>query len=105
MVPCLYARRTFNRFLCGALAGTLPSEWGSHGAWGALQELYLEGNKFTGTLPASWGSNGSFSRLNTLLLSANQLTGPLPAAWGANGSWPLLSVFEAWDNRSGCMKL
>lgn len=68
------------------VTGTLPTSWGSPGAFPNLSLLTLELTNLSGTLPPSWG-NGSFPALQQLQIGAgisgsNLLSGTLPPEWG-----------------------
>lgn len=59
------------------LVGSLPSSWGSPGAFPALASLELEGCNVQGPLPAEWGSPAALQRLQSLHLTACSITGML----------------------------
>lgn len=81
------------------LGGDLPALWAARGALPGLYLLDLSGNNLTGTLPEAWGAPGVFPRLSVLGLRANALAGGLPAQWALNGSLPSLEVLVLDGNR------
>jgi len=72
-------------------AGSLPTGWGTAGAFPALQVLDVSYNTLTGSLPSSWGASGVLTSLNQLNVAGNSISGTVPASWGAQGSLQALS--------------
>ena len=81
----------FLAFSCELMAcvphlGSLPTQWGTAGAFDTLRSLDLSSNKLTGSLPSTWGASGVLTNLNQLDVSSNELSGTIPSSWGASGS-------------------
>ena len=87
----------------GNVQGTIPADWGSHGAFQQLAKLTLSFNpQLSGSLPQAWGlNNTSLRKLQVLEVNNCNLTGTLPAAWSAQ--LPALRQVNASSNYiTGC---
>ncbi|PSC69697.1 Serine threonine-kinase CTR1 isoform A [Micractinium conductrix] len=78
----------------GKLTGPLPAAWSNAGAWRSLEILSITSTNLKGSLPVEWANPGAFPKLADLVLYFNFLSGTLPAAWGSNSSLPALRTLE-----------
>ncbi len=60
--PCCGCRRLLNN----RIGGSLPSSWGSPGAFPRLQILALQNNSLTGGVPAEWEEPGAMRYLQEM---------------------------------------